>query len=180
MWIRCWGCSLWYPKKIPERFALSVVTCHLSSTRCCQGREMGRKDCSVVSPNTLTNHHQLQTCVECPALLRGPRGVMLLHWDDVLMVCGDEWLTKTFLRDRKTKFKVSLQVARKSGESVNFLKRQYVMVGEGISVVHSHRHVETLIEKFEKCNDGRRPRVSKTPYYPALFPETGVGELLEE
>ena len=48
----------------------------------------------------LRNHHQLQTCVECPALLRGPRGVMLLHVDDVLMVCDDEWLTKTFLRDR--------------------------------------------------------------------------------
>ena len=128
----------------------------------------------------LRNQHQLQTCVECPALLRGPRGVMLLHVDDVLMVCNDEWLTKTFLPDLKTNFKISLQVARKSGESVNFLKRQYVIVDEGITVVHSHRHVETLIEKFEKCNNGRRPRVSKTPYYPALFQETGVGELLEE
>ena len=68
------------------------------------GQRNGAKRLFSCFTQYLGNHHQLQTCVECPALLRGPRGVMLLHLDDVLMVCGDEWLTKTFLRDRKTNF----------------------------------------------------------------------------
>ena len=135
----------------------------------------GQRDAAKIWYNYFTGYlkefHKLEACVECPALLRGDHCMMLIHVDDVLMVCDPFWLKQQFLPDLQKRFRVSHQVAEKVGESVDFLKRKYSLTEYGIVVTPSARHVEDIIEKFEKYNNGRKARLAKSPNFPALFQE---------
>ncbi len=141
----------------------------------------GQRDAAKIWYNYFTGYkkfHKLESCIECPALLRGDHCMMLIHVDDVLMVCDPIWLKQQLLPDLQKKFRVSHQVAEKIGESVDFLKRKYSLTEYGI-VTPSARHVEDVIEKFERYNNGKKVRLAKSPKYSALFQESKVKELDE-
>lgn len=55
------------------------------------------------------------------------------------------------------------------GDSVDFLRRKYTLIEDGILVTPSTRHIKAVVAKFQKYNDGRSVRLAKTPCHPALF-----------
>ena len=52
---------------------------------------------------------------------------MLLHVDDILVVCNQSFLDVHLLKALKTKYKVSAEAIRSVGDSITFLKRRIVL-----------------------------------------------------
>ena len=61
-----------------------------------------------------------------PCLLKSPdnRCLMLLHVDDILVVCDDDFLGNQLLKTLNLKNKVSAEVLRSVGDSLTFSKRR--------------------------------------------------------
>ncbi len=64
-----------------------------------------------------------------PCLLKSPdcKCLMLLHVDDILVVCNQSFLDVHLLKALKTKYKVSAEAIRSVGDSITFLKRRIVL-----------------------------------------------------
>ena len=90
----------------------------------------------------------METCKECPALVRGDHCLLLLHVDDVLMIGDPSWINKEFLPKLKENFRVSFQIASKLGQKVEFLKRKYTLVEDGVQVTPSSKNVNDVIESL--------------------------------
>jgi len=96
------------------------------------------------------------------------------------MIGNSTWLQEEFLPRPNESFKVSFQLAKKIGDKVEFLKRKYILVENGILVTPSAKNVNDVIEKFIKWNGGRRPRISKTPHCASLFQENSNPVMLDD
>jgi len=138
------------------------------------------KDCLIFFPSYLAVEHGMETCKECPALVRGDHWLLLLHVDDVLMIGDPSWIDKEFLPKLKENFRVSFQIASKLGQKVEFLKRKYTLVEDGVQVTPSSKNVNDVIEKFIQYNDGRKPSIAKSPNCSALFQEQSEPVMLDD
>ena len=147
--------------------------------RCLPGQRDGSKRWFEFFTNGLEKNYHIEKCLECPALLRSKRCAMLMHVDDVFMCCDPEWLENEFLPSMQEQYKMTVSVCKHVGESVDFLKRKYTIMDEGIMETPSSRHVKSLVQKFMKYN-GRSARLSKTPHYPALFQQDESEMLSDE
>ena len=106
------------------------------------------KDGLIFFTSYLAVGHGMETCTECPALVRGDHCLLLLHVHDVLMIGDPSWIIKEFLPKLKENFKVSFQIASKLGQKVEFLKRKHTLVEDGVQVTPSSKNVNDVIESL--------------------------------
>ena len=72
---------------------------------------------------------------------------MLLHVDDILVVCGKEYLEDCLLKALRIKYKVSAEVMQFCGDSVAFLKRRLVLESFDKMLIYPHpKHFTRLFE----------------------------------
>ena len=79
--------------------------------KCLPGQRDGTKRWFNFFTSYLAVEHGMETCKECPALVRGDHCLLLLHVDDVLMIGDPSWINKEFLPKLKENFRVSFQIA---------------------------------------------------------------------
>ena len=109
----------------------------------------------------LVEQHGMSVCDVVPALLRGNHSSMLLHVDDCLMAADREWMIAVFLPELRKKYKLTVKILDGVGSSIEFLKKTYISLENGIEIVPAGRHVQILAKKFEEVN-GKPARVAKT------------------
>ena len=112
----------------------TIVTCELASGEMQEfslGEVLpGQRDGSLLWYNSLTkflsDHLQMEALQLYPCLLKSPdsRCLMLLHVDDILVVCDDDFLGNYLLKTLNSKYKVSTEVLRCFGDSLKFLKEE--------------------------------------------------------
>ena len=72
---------------------------------------------------------------------------MLLHVDDILVVCSQSFLGDHLLKALKTKYKVSAEAIRNVVDSITFLKRKIVLEDVLKLVISPYpKHVDKLFE----------------------------------
>ena len=77
----------------------------------------------------------------------GNRCLMLLHVDDILVVCDDDFLDNPLLKTLNLKYRVSVEVLRSVGDSLTVLKRRVIMASNEKMLVFPHpKHFERLFE----------------------------------
>ena len=77
----------------------------------------------------------------------GNRCLMLLHVDDILVVCDDDFLDNPLLKTLNLKYRVSAEVLRSVGDSLTVLKRRVIMAPNEKMLVFPHpKHFERLFE----------------------------------
>ena len=84
-----------------------------------------------------------------PCLLKSPdcECLMLLHVDDILVVCSRSFLDDKLLKALKTKYKVSAEAMRDVGDSITFLKRKIALEDTLKLVMYPHpKHFDKLFE----------------------------------
>ena len=84
-----------------------------------------------------------------PCLLKSPdcKCLMLLHVDDILVVCSQSFLDGHLLKALRTKDKVSAEAIRSVGDSITFLKRRIVLEDVLKLVIYPHpKHFDKLFE----------------------------------
>ncbi len=81
------------------------------------------------SPVFLSEHLQMQPLPLYPCLLKSLdlKCFMLLHVNDILVVCGKEYLDDCLLKALRIKYEVRAEVMQFLGGSVTFLKRRLVL-----------------------------------------------------
>ena len=94
--------------------------------KCLPGQRDGTKRWFNFFTSYLAVGHGMETCTECPALVRGDHWLLLLHVHDVLMIGDPSWINKEFLPKLKENFKVSFQIASKLGQKVVLEEKIYV------------------------------------------------------
>ncbi len=114
----------------------TVGTCELASGEVLEfslGKVLpGQRDGSLLWYKSLTkflsDHLQMEALQLYPCL-KSPdnRCLMLLHVDDILVVCDDDFLDKHLLKTLNSKYKVSAEVLRSLGASLTFLKRRMIL-----------------------------------------------------
>ena len=75
-----------------------------------------------------------------PCLLKSPdlKCLMLLHVDDILVVCSKDYLEDGLLKALRIKFKVSAEGMQFCGDSVTFLKRRLVLDSVDKMILYIH------------------------------------------
>ena len=113
----------------------TVVSCELASgvvEEFALGKVLpGQRDGSLLWYKSLTSflseHLQMQPLPLYPSLLKSPdlKCLMLLHVDDILVVCSKEYLEDCLLNALRIKYKVSEEAMQFCGDSdsITFLKR---------------------------------------------------------
>ena len=107
----------------------------------------GQRDGSLLWYKSLTNflaeHLQMQPLPLYP----DSRCLMLLHVDDILVVCGKDYLEDCLLKALHTKYNVSAEVIQFLGDSVTFLKRRLVLEAFDKMKIYPHpKHFTRLFE----------------------------------
>ena len=115
----------------------TIVTCELTSgdiEEFALGKVLpGQRDGSLLWYQALTSflaeHLHMESFPLYPCLLKSPdcQCLMLLHVDDILVVCSQSFLDNELLKVLKTKYKVSAEAIRDVGDSITFLKRKIVL-----------------------------------------------------
>ena len=113
----------------------------------------GQRDGSLLWYQALTSflaeHLQMESFPLYPCLLKSPdcQCLMLLHVDDILVVCSQSFLDHELLKVLKTKYKVSAEAIRDVGDSITFLKRKIVLESKLKLVMYPHpKHFDKLFE----------------------------------
>ena len=88
----------------------------------------------------LRQRHKLEICAECPSVYKVQGHPGLIHVDDLLLLARLSWLMRTLVPELKDKFKVSFEVACKTGDRFNFLKREHILCEEGIVIMPPREH----------------------------------------
>ena len=96
--------------------------------------------CGKNPTNFLAEHLQMQPLPLYPCLLKSPdsKCLMLLHVDDILVVCGKDYLEDSLLKALSGKYKVSAEVMQFLGDSVTFLKRRLVLEAFDQMIIYPH------------------------------------------
>ncbi len=126
----------------------TVVSCELASgvvEEFALGKVLpGERDGSLLWYKSLTSflseHLQMQPLPWYPCLLKSPdlKCLMLLHVDDILVVCSREYLEDCLLKALRIKYKVSVEVMQFCGDSVTFLKRRLVLDSFDKMIIFPH------------------------------------------
>ena len=135
----------------------TIVTCELASgdiEEFALGKVLpGQRDGSLLWYQALTSflaeHLQMESFPLYPCLLKSPdcQCLMLLHVDDILVVCSQSFLDNELLKVLKTKYKVSAEAIRDVGDSITFLKRKIVLESKLKLVMYPHpKHFDKLFE----------------------------------
>ena len=135
----------------------AVVSCELASGETEEyalGKVLpGQRDGSLLWYKSLTNflseHLQMQPLALYPCLLKSPdsKCLMLLHVDDILVVCGKEYLEDSLLQALNSKYKVNAEVMQFLGDSVTFLKRRLVLEDFDKMIIYPHpKHFTRLFD----------------------------------
>ena len=135
----------------------TIVTCELASgdiEEFALGKVLpGQRDGSLLWYQALTSflaeHLRMESFPLYPCLLKSPdcQCLMLLHVDDILVVCSQSFLDNELLKVLKTKYKVSAEAIRDVGDSITFLKRKIVLENQLKLVMYPHpKHLDKLFE----------------------------------
>ena len=135
----------------------TIVTCELASgdiEEFALGKVLpGQRDGSLLWYQALTSflaeHLHMESFPLYPCLLKSPdcQCLMLLHVDDILVVCSQSFLYNVLLKVLKTKYKVSAEAIRDVGDSITFLKRNIVLESQLKLVMYPHpKHFDKLFE----------------------------------
>ena len=135
----------------------TIVTCELASgdiEEFALGKVLpGQRDGSLLWYQALTSflaeHLHMESFPLYPCLLKSPdcQCLMLLHVDDILVVCSQSFLDNELLKVLKTKYKVSAEAIRDVGDSITFLKRKIVLESQLKLVMYPHpKHFDKLFE----------------------------------
>ena len=135
----------------------TVVSCELASGETEEyalGKVLpGQRDGSLLWYKSLTNflseHLQMQPLALYPCLLKSPdsKCLMLLHVDDILVVCGKDYLEDSLLQALNSKYKVCAEVMQFLGDSVTFLKRRLVLEDFDKMIIYPHpKHFTRLFD----------------------------------
>ena len=135
----------------------TIVTCELASgdiEEFALGKVLpGQRDGSLLWYQALTSflaeHLHMESFPLYPCLLKSPdcQCLMLLHVDDILVVCSQSFLDNELLKVLKTKYKVSAEAIRDVGDSITFLKRKIVLECQLKLVMYPHpKHFDKLFE----------------------------------
>ena len=135
----------------------TIVTCELASgdiEEFALGKVLpGQRDGSLLWYQALTSflaeHLHMESFPLYPCLLKSPdcQCLMLLHVDDILVVCSQSFLDNELLKVLKTKYKVSAEAIRDVGDSIAFLKRKIVLESQLKLVMYPHpKHFDKLFE----------------------------------
>ena len=165
----------------------TIVTCELASgdiEEFALGKVLpGQRDGSLLWYQALTSfladHLQMESFPLYPCLLKSPdcQCLMLLHVDDILVVCSQSLLDNELLKVLKTKYKVSAEAIRDVGDSITFLKRKIVLESQLKLVMYPHpKHFDKLFELMG-VKKTRKPK--HTPAHAQVLevmesPELGV------
>ena len=135
----------------------TIVTCELASGEMQEfslGKVLpGQRDGSLLWYKSLTkflsDHLQMEPLQLYPCLLKSPdnRCLMLLHVDDILVACDEDFLDNKLLATLNSKYKVSAEVVRCLGDSLTFLKRRMVLASNEKILIFPHpKHFDRLFE----------------------------------
>eukprot|EP00434_Breviolum_minutum_P041002 symbB.v1.2.036458.t1/scaffold5151.1/size30365/2 len=135
----------------------TIVTCELASgdvEEFAPGKVLpGQRDGSLLWYQALTSflseHLSMEAFPMYPCLLKSPdcKCLMLLHVDDILVVCSQSFLDDQLLKVLRTKYTVSAEAIRGVGDSITFLKRRIVLEDLLKLVVYPHpKHFDKLFE----------------------------------
>ena len=135
----------------------TIVTCELASgdvEEFALGKVLpGQRDGSLLWYQALTSflaeHLAMEPFPPYPCLLKSSdcKCLMLLHVDDILVVCSQNFLDDHLLKALKTKYKVSAEAIRSVGDSITFLKRRIVLEDVLKLVIYPHpKHFDKLFE----------------------------------
>ena len=135
----------------------TIVTCELASgdiEEFALGKVLpGQRDGSLLWYQALTSflaeHLHMESFPLYPCLLKSPdcQCLMLLHVDDILVVCSQSFLDNELLKVLKTKYKVSAEAIHDVGDSITFLKRKIVLESQLKLVMYPHpKHFDKLFE----------------------------------
>ena len=108
----------------------------------------------------------MESCPLCPCLLKSPdcKCLMLLHVDDILVVCSQSFLDDHLLKALRTRYKVSAEAIRNVGDSITFLKRRIVLENVLKLVLYPHpKHFDELFELMgvKKHGNPSTPRLMR-------------------
>ncbi|CAE7214928.1 unnamed protein product [Symbiodinium sp. CCMP2592] len=89
--------------------------------------------------NYIREEHKLTSCAECPSVYKivDPKGRVnpgLIHVDDLCLVGFVQWLLKELVPSFEKTFEVSYEVACMPGDSFKFLKREHIILDDGILI----------------------------------------------
>ena len=134
----------------------TVVSCELASgvvEEFARGKVLpGQRDGSLLWYKSLTSffseHLQMQPLPLYPCLLKSPdlKCLMLLHVDDILVVCSKEYLEDCLLKALRIKYKVSAEAMQFCGASVTFLKRRLLLDSFKMIIYPHPKHFTRLFE----------------------------------
>ncbi|CAE7292356.1 unnamed protein product [Symbiodinium sp. CCMP2592] len=98
--------------------------------------------------------HQLSVCAECPSLYklkdakdRSNPGV--IHVDDLCLVGYVRWILQQLVPSLESTFELSYEVACKPGDSFKFLKREHVLLEDGILIKPLSDHAVNMCNLLE-------------------------------
>ena len=110
----------------------------------------------------------INCCESYPALVRSSCGncMMLLHVDDILCLCIQQFLDKVLQPALERKYKVSIEVIASPSDELTFLKRRHFLTDEASMLIERHpKHIEHVLDLM-KIKRHFQPK--KTPSHPEL------------
>ena len=128
----------------------------------------GRRDGALLWHESITNFLWQEMGIGCceayPSLLRSECGacMMLLHVDDILCLCTQQFLSDVLRPTLERKYKVAIEVMQTPGDEITFLK----FMDESNMLIESHpKHIEHVLDLL---NIRRHFQPKKTPAHPEL------------
>ena len=141
----------------------------------------GQRDGALLWHESITNFLLQEMGIGCceayPSLLRSECGacMMLLHVDDILCLCTQQFLSDVLRPTLERKYKVAIEVMRDPGDEITFLKRRHFFMDEFNMLIESHpKHIEHVLDLL---NVRRHFQPKKTPAHPELDANDGTPEL---
>ena len=116
----------------------------------------------------LKSELDFEECRAYPCLLRSTtcRCVSFIHVDDLLAAASDDYFENVLKAKLTLKYKLSCQVIRSVGDSLEFLKRNHELVEDGVLHIHKKQlHFDRL---FETVGMSTSLSPKKVPCHPLM------------
>ncbi|CAE7679056.1 RE2 [Symbiodinium sp. CCMP2592] len=141
------------------------------------GQRDGSKEWYVAFSTFLDEALGFKKCDALPSLIREPASKfsMQMHVDDLLGAGSKRFLEEKLKPTLESKYRVSVHILEKPGDTISFLKRHHTLVAEGkMLLTPSAKHFEKL---FSVMKIDERSAPKKTPYA-SLLDEVDHSETL--
>ena len=98
--------------------------------------------------------HRLSSCAECPSVYKimDPKGRSnpgLIHVDDLCLVGFVKWMTKSLIPSLEKTFELSYEIACKPGDTFKFLKREHLILEDGVVIKPLADHAVNMCKLLE-------------------------------